>query len=104
MAIKEILQDELASSLRMEKNYAQVLDQLPKGNLIKKRIKGREYWYLQIREGQKVRFDYVKNPSAAMIAKYATAKNKRKKYRSLLSQVRLQIRQIRKMLKHGQSI
>lgn len=104
MAIKEVLQDELASSLRMEKNYAQRLEQLPKGNLIKKRIKGREYWYLQVRDGQKVRFDYVKNPSAMMIARYAKAKESRRKYRGLLAQVRRQVKQIQKMLKHGQSI
>jgi hypothetical protein len=104
MAIKEVLQDELASSLRMEKNYARRLEQLPKGNLIKKSIKGREYWYLQIRDGQRVRFDYVKKPSADMIAKYGKAKESRKKYRSLLGQARLQVKQIRKMLKHGQSI
>lgn len=104
MAIKEVLQDELGSSLRMEKNYARRLEQLPKGNLIKKKIKGREYWYLQIRDGRKVRFDYVKKPSGVMIARYGKAKERRKQYRSLLAQVRLQVKQIRKMLKHGQSI
>lgn len=88
----------------MEKNYARRLKQLPKGNLIKKTIKGREYWYMQIRDGQKVRFEYVKNPSATKIARYAKAKESRKKYRGLLAQARLQVKQMRKMLKHGQSI
>ncbi|MGA1529936.1 MAG: hypothetical protein ACO398_04230 [Kiritimatiellia bacterium] len=104
MAIKEVLQDEMESSLLMEENYVRRLEQLPKGNLIKKTIKGREYWYLQIRDGQKVRFDYIKKPSAAMIIEYAKAKESRKQYRRLLAQVRLQIKQIRKMLKHGKSV
>ncbi len=104
MAIREVIQDELENSIRMEKNYTRRLHQLPRGNLIKKRIKGREYWYLQIRDGQKVRFEYVKKPSAAMIARYAKAKESRKKYRSLLARIRLQVKQMRKMLNHGWSI
>lgn len=104
MAIKEVIEDELENSLRMEKDYVRALERLPKGNLIKKKIKGHDYWYMQIREGQKVRFNYVKNPSAAMLKKYQKAKEDRTRYRGLLSQVRKQIKQLKRMLRSGQSI
>ena len=104
MAIREVIKDELENSLRMEKDYVRVLEQLPRGNLIKKKIKGNEYWYMQIRDGQKVRLDYVKKPSAAMIRKYQKAKEDRARYRSLLSQVRKQIRQLERMLRMASSV
>jgi hypothetical protein len=104
MAIQEVIKDELENSLRMQTDYVQALERLPKGNLIKKTIKGHHYWYLQIRDGQKVRFDYVKKPSAAMIRTYQKAKEDRGRYRSLLSQVRKQIKQLERMLRSGQSI
>lgn len=88
----------------MQKDYVRALAQLPKGNLIKKKIKGNEYWYMQIRDGKKVRFDYVKNASAAMIRKYKKAKEDRARYRNLLAQARKQIRQLERMLRSGSSI
>jgi len=48
--IKSILKEELANSLAMKKSYESQLDKLPKGSLVKKKIKGYEYYYLVVRE------------------------------------------------------
>jgi len=104
MAIKEVIKEELENSRRMEKDYESVLKRLPKGNLIKKNINGYEYWYLQIREGRKVRFDYVKNPSPEMIKKFKKAKGDRARYRKLLSQVRQQIKILERFVRVRQAI
>jgi hypothetical protein len=104
MAIKEIIREELGNSKRMEKGYESALKKLPRGNLIKKKINGHEYWYLQVREGKKVRFNYVKDPSAAMILKHREAKESRVKYRTLLSQVRRQIKFLERIVRGRQAI
>jgi len=39
MAIKPILKEELANSLKIQKKYEEELDKLPKGSLIKKRLR-----------------------------------------------------------------
>lgn len=104
MAIKEVIHEELENSQRMERNYDSTLKKLPKGNLIKKKINGHEYYYLQVREGKKVRFDYIKNPSDAMIQKYREAKEFRVKYRTLLSQVRKQIKFLERIVRGRQAI
>ena len=38
--IKSMLEEELANSLAMKKNYEKELAKLPKGSLIKKNVKG----------------------------------------------------------------
>ena len=104
MAIKEVMAEELANSRRMERDYAAALARLPKGNLIRKKIKGRDYFYLQRREGAKVRFDYVRKPSPAVVEKYRKAKAARVQYRGLLAQVRLQIRFLERIVRARQAV
>lgn len=98
--IKGVLKEELANSLKMQKHYERELAKLPKGSLIKKTIKGYEYYYLVLREEGKVRFIYKGKVSAEEIKKYRQAKEYRAKYRNLLSQVKKQIRFLRSTL-HG---
>jgi len=56
--IKGVLAEELENSLRMSKEYDQVLSKLPQGCLAVRKIRGREYFYLVKREGKKVRYLY----------------------------------------------
>lgn len=44
--IKSVLKEELANSLAMKGDYERQLANLPKGSLVKKKIKGYEYYYL----------------------------------------------------------
>ena len=98
--IKSVLEEELANSLAMKKDYEKELAKLPKGSLIKKNIKGHEYYYLVVREKGKVEFIYKgKKVSDKEIQKYKHAKEYRAKYRRLLSEVKKQIKFLRSTLR-----
>lgn len=102
--IKGVLKEELENSLRMKSDYERELAKLPKGSLIKKKVKGHEYYYLLLRDKEKVRFIYKGKASGEEIKKYKEAKEYRAKYRKLLSQVKKQIRFLRSTLRGKESI
>jgi sRNA-binding regulator protein Hfq len=102
--IKGVLKEELENSLQMKKDYERELAKLPKGSLIKKKIKGHEYYYLLLREGGKVKFIYKGKVSEDVIRKYKVAKAYRAKYRKLLSKIKKQIRFLRSSLRGKESI
>jgi hypothetical protein len=96
--IKGVLEEELQSSIKMKKQYERALSELPKGSLVEKKIKGRKYYYLAIRESDKVRFIYKGKISEEEKKKYIEAKKFRAKYRKLLSRINKQIAFLRKIL------
>lgn len=96
--IKGVLKEELANSLKMQKNYQRQLAKLPKGALIKKQVKGRVYHYLVYRQDGKVHFEYLGKLSDREIENYQEVREYRAKYRKLLSEVNAQIRFLRKVL------
>lgn len=102
--IKGVLKEELENSLQMKKNYERELAKLPKGSLIKKKVKGHEYYYLVLRENGKVKFIYKGKVSQDEIKKYKEAKEYRAKYRNLLSQVKKQIRFLRSSLRGKEAV
>lgn len=102
--IKGVLKEELQNSLRLKKDYEKSLAKLPRGSLIKKRIKGNDYYYLVSRQKGKVRFIYRGKVSEDEIKKYDEAKKFRTKYRRLLSQVKKQIRFLRSSLRGKEAI
>lgn len=105
MAIKELLKEELDNSLRMERDYQRILSDLPRGSLVEKKISGRIYYYLALREGGRVRFRYMgRQMSQKEVARYQDAKKSRRQYRKLLSDVRRQIRFVRKALRAKQAV
>jgi hypothetical protein len=103
-AIKGVLKEELENSLQMKADYERELAKLPKGSLVKKKIKGHEYYYLLLREKGKVKFIYKGKVSKDEIKKYKEAKEYRAKYRKLLSQVKKQIKFLRSALRGKESI
>lgn len=102
--IKGVLKEELENSLQMKEDYERELAKLPKGSLIKKKIKGHEYYYLLLREGGKIKFVYKGKASDEEIRKYKEVKEYRAKYRKLLSQVKKQIRFLRSALRGKESV
>ena len=103
--IKGMLKEELDNSLAMKKNYDRELAKLPKGSLIKKKVKGHEYYYLVLREDGKVKFIYKgKQVSDEEIQKYKEAKEYRAKYRKLISEVKKQIKFLRSTLRGKKSV
>ena len=99
-----MLEEELANSLAMKKNYEKELAKLPKGSLIKKNVKGHLYYYLVVRENGKVKFIYKgKKVNNKEILKYKQAKEYRAKYRKLLSDVKKQIKFLKGTLRGKKS-
>lgn len=102
--IKGVLREELENSLQMKKDYERELIKLPKGSLIKKKIKGHDYYYLLLREEGRIKFIYKGKVSREEIKKYKEIKRLRAKYRKLLSQVKKQIRFLRSTLRGKESV
>jgi hypothetical protein len=57
--LKGILKDSLAYYERLQRNLERRLIRLPKGSVKHRRIKGRWYYYLQLRTGDKVVHRYL---------------------------------------------
>ena len=53
--LSQILKEELERLVRIESVYKEELDNLPKGKVMFKNIKGRDYSYLQYRSGSKIK-------------------------------------------------
>ncbi len=104
MSIKAVLREELENSERMKVRYEEELAALPKGSLVKRIIRGNEYYYLVYREGGKVHSKYRGKSSPKDIARYAEAKGKRAEYRKQLSKVKKQIRFLKGALRGNEAI
>ena len=105
MAIKGVLKEELDNSIGMKEKYEKELEKLPVGSLIKKKIKGHEYYYIVFREKGDVKFNYQgKNVSDELKKEYSRAKELRKKYRSNISQLKKQIKFLKGALRGQESI
>lgn len=105
MIIKSVLKEELANSCRMKRRYEQDLAKLPKGSLVRRKIKGREYYYLVYREGVKVKSDYMgRTVSDGELNRYREAKLLRAKYRHALSLLKRQIRYLEGVLRGKEEI
>ena len=104
MSIKSVLREELDNSMRMQERYVQELARLPRGSLVKRVIKGNDYYYLVYRQDGKVHSVYQGKSSADEIAKYDAAKRKRAQYRQQLSMVKKQIQFLRGALRGNEAI
>jgi len=96
--IKSVLQEELESSLEIQKYYQKEISKLPKGSLSKKKADNRVYYYLAYREGSKVKTDYLGNLSDKEIKDYQDKINKRRHYQSQLRKVNKKIKYLRRIL------
>lgn len=105
MAIKDVLREELASSVRMKARFEAELAALPRGSLVRRIIKDHAYYYLISRENGRFRSVYRgKSVSPAELRRYREAKAKRAKYRRSLSQLKKQIRYLKGALRGKEEI
>ncbi|MBF0490536.1 MAG: hypothetical protein HQL15_07950 [Candidatus Omnitrophica bacterium] len=102
--IKGVLAEELKNSLKMQKDYERSLKALPQGCLAKRVVRGRAYYYLVRREGQKVIYKYKGIILPQEINRYREAKEKRAQYRGLLSRVKKQVRYLKGALRGKEAI
>jgi hypothetical protein len=104
MSIKSVLREELGNSIRMQERYEQELAKLPRGSLVKRKIRGHEYCYLVFREAGKVRSVYQGKPDLKELARYRDVKSQRAQYRKLLSKAKRQVRFLRGVLRGKEPI
>ena len=105
MVIKSVLREELQNSLRMKKQYERELAKLPKGSLVKRTIKGHQYYYLIYRENGKFKSIYKgKSVTKRELKKYQDAKELRAKHRNSVSRLKRQIRYLKGVLRGKEEI
>lgn len=101
--IKGVLKEELKNSLDMLKSYQREMAKI-KGCLIRKKIGKHYYYYLVKRQGKKVKFIY-KGPISEEVEKaYVEQRKMLNKYKKLLSQVKEQIKFIRRALRGKEAV
>lgn len=105
MVIKDVLREELQNSIGMKKNYERELKKLPAGSLIGKKVKGNTYYYIVSRVSGKVQFKYLgRHVVPNIVTRYQKAKGMRVKYRSMLAQVKRQIKFLKGTLRGKQPV
>jgi DNA repair exonuclease SbcCD ATPase subunit len=101
--IKGVLKEELENSIDMLKRYQEEIAKI-KGCLIRKKIGKRYYYYLVRRQGKKVKFIY-KGPISDEVKKaYVKQRKMLNKYKKLLSQVKNQIKFIKRALRGKEAV
>jgi len=99
--IKDLLSEELENSVRLRKEYAEAFKKQPGGSIIKKVIRGHQYYYLAFREDKKVRFIYKgKKVSKEDLRILRDSKRLKVKYRGLIRKLGKRIKYLKKAL-HG---
>jgi hypothetical protein len=97
--MKGLAREELENSIRIKKAYEDALKNLPKGALSRKKINGKEYYYLFYRESpKKVRSRYLGKLSDKEVKKYQEKIRKRREYERLVREAKQQIEFFRRVL------
>jgi hypothetical protein len=102
--IKAVLREELRSAELMKNEYDKALIGLPKGALVKRVIRGKDYYYIMERKGDKITYKYAGKVAQEKIIEYAEIKRLRAKYRNLLSQLKIRIKYLRGVLRGKREI
>ena len=102
--IQGVLKEELENSVHLQKGYERELAKIPKGSLIKKKIKGHQYYYLVLRKNGKVKFQYLGKLSNKKIQEWEEYKKLRAKYLQLYRQAKQRIKFIQRALRGKESV
>ena len=95
-----ILKQELLRLKETVKSYEKEIAKLPRGTLQRKRIKGIDYLYLVSSKNSKLSYKCVSGLPEVELKKLKESVVLRKKYQTLLKEVRQDIKRINKIL-HG---
>lgn len=93
--LMEVLKEELDRLDRQQVAYERDLQALPKGYISKKKIAGKEYCYLQHRDGGKVVGKYI---AADELPKLEAQVQRRKQLEASLRRVKADQKKLRKVL------
>ena len=96
--MKDIAKEELENSMRVRESYEKALYKIPKGSLSRKRINGREYYYLSYKESGRVKSRYLGKLSEREVKRYKELARRRREYKRLIRLAGKQIVFYRKVL------
>jgi len=97
--VEELLKKELERLSARQEAVQQEIDDLPRGYVSKKAIKGRDYFYLQHREGQSVKSQLIKQGALESILEKLQQKQQLKQE---LREIKKERKQIERLLKAEQ--
>ncbi|MBM3699311.1 MAG: hypothetical protein FJW68_00110 [Actinobacteria bacterium] len=92
-----ILKEELNRLINLKKNYENKLKKYQKGSLIKKKIKGHVYYYLNYRDDKKNVFKYLGKLNEDEISKLEGSIKERRKLQKLFNQVKRDVLKLEKI-------
>ena len=93
-----VLKEEYERLKDKKQDYENKLNELPKGTLIRKKIKGHEYIYLSYRDGKRVKTDYIKGNNLDQIRNQLSH---RKRILEALNSIKADMCLIEKVVKNG---
>lgn len=95
--LNSILKEELNRLIKLKKSYENKLKKYQSGSLIKKKIKGHAYYYLNYRNNSKNVFKYLGKLNEDEISKLEGSIRERRNLQKLLSQVKKDILKLEKI-------
>ena len=93
-----ILKEELERLKNLKKHYVQEMSKLPKGSLIRKKINGNIYYYLNYRDGKKNVFKYVGKLNKDEVIDLKSKIEKRRKLWKLNIKVKKDIARLKQII------
>ena len=97
--LNSILKEELNRLKKLNRQYLKQISNLPRGSLIRKKIKGHIYYYLSYWYQNKSTFKYMGKLSRKEREDLLDKIDERKKYEKLNRQVKKNIKKLEKMIK-----
>lgn len=94
-----VLQEELETAERLERQYLQKIAALPQGSFIVRQVRKRRYGYLTLREARRVVQKYLGSLNDQKIEAFREEMKRRRRYREQLKSVREQIKILKKALR-----
>jgi hypothetical protein len=96
--IRDVAEEEYNRLISLVEFYKNEIGNLPKGSILKKEIKGKEYLYLAYRAGKKIKHDYVGVKDSKKDKEVSLLVEKRKEYEKLLKKTRINLKEVERIL------
>jgi hypothetical protein len=98
----DVVSEDLENSIRIRDGYKKELSKLPKGSLSRKKIHGKEYYYLSFwSPSGNVKTSYLGKLSEEQVKNYQEEIERRKEYKKLMKRSEEQIKFYQKVLRYG---
>ncbi len=97
--VKSVLEEELQRLLILKDRYQEKMKEYPPGYLLKRKMRGRVYYYLSYREGAKIRQRYLGPLEPEKLKSYKDLIKRKKELQKQFSEVKKNIAYLERLLK-----